>query len=82
MNNTLNVNNWWNDPSFCIYWDRIDSLNDWHCWDGDSPAHVWVIEEMIRNYNDGILPQVAVIKLQEEVEIGYAEAEMGIPSWA
>jgi hypothetical protein len=80
---TLTTDNCFEDPKFTAWWDEVDA----EVLDTMTPCYVTfddgpILDSLIERYNEGWPAPNAATEAIIAYEIGQAEIEMGIPSWA
>ena len=79
----LTPENCFEDPKFTAWWDEVDAV----VLDTMEPCYVTfddypMLDTLIDLYNEGCPVPDAAAEAIESYQIGQAEAEMAIPSWA
>lgn len=73
----VTTSNCFQNKDFCQWWDDVDAAVDYRGWDDGE-----MLEILIDLYNENCPVPDAANEALEAYEIGIAEEQMGIPSWA
>jgi hypothetical protein len=79
----LTPENCFEDPEFTAWWDEVDAV----VLDTMTPVYVTfddspMLDTLIDCYNENWPVTDAAAEVIEAYEVGQAEIEMGVPSWA